>query len=274
MEKTVLGLLILAVGLSFTAAFASPLDFQNKEISASLADGKQIHIQFTDDLYPMIDNAYILGNSEFSLADTPIRIHQNGFLVTVPESGWFLTAAKTKTGNYSLQLNEWTGKQFLTTKFEAELQAVKPVAAPIDIPEQTGLPEKSFAWKAPSEPKIDMIILVEQDMRNFWMDNYDIDVKVFDKKLNPNPKFLDTFGAINNATVKVTLVREDMSTYDTISGQTSKIGLWNGDYIIPDNKKIGKYNVYVQVDYKESSAEQSLEMFIFGLGQTPATATE
>ena len=270
MQKTILVTLIVVLGLSFTAAAAHHSDYQGKELNAD-----NLHIKFSNDidfgLYnhnPIIEEGNIIG---ISLADVPVRSYGNDFVITMPSEGWYVFGTKTKGSDYLVQLNEWNGVKFLKTEFQTSLQAT-PVSTPtVNQPTEVGFAAMGYGNAAPIP---ELIILVEQDLRNYWKDNYDIDVKVFDKKLNPNPKFLDTWGAIKDAKVTVTLAPQDGSSKDVLSGQTSEIGLWNGDYLIPDNKKIGKYLVGVDAEYQGSHASQTLEMFIFGLGQTSSTSEQ
>ncbi|TBR24636.1 MAG: hypothetical protein EPO63_03495 [Candidatus Nitrosotenuis sp.] len=270
MEKTILGLLILMLGMSFTTVFALPSDFQNKELNANLADGRQIYVQFTDDLYPMIDNGYIVGTSEFSLADTPLRIYQNGFLITMPEEGWFMTGTKTKTGDYSVQLNEWTGKQFLKTVFDASLQDVT-LETPVIVP-QSHIVEKTFTWKAP-ESKTDLIVLVHQSFRNYWNDNYQIFVRVFDKSKNPNPQFDDHFGTVDGAQIYVTLSNPTLNTKYEISGISKNNGYWQGNQYFAENiSPPGKYLVDVTAQYGGTIKKTSEEMFLFGVSANRVSA--
>jgi len=255
-EKTILVALIAVVGLSFAAAYAHHSDYRGKELNA---DG--LYIKFSNDVdlgldshNPIIEEGYIVG---IPLTDVPVRSHGNSFVITMPSEGWYVVGTKTKGGYYSVRLNEWDGAKFLKTEFTATLQDTKSAV-------QQTPPAETNTVPSPTAPKTELIVLVEQGLRNYWKDNYNIDVRVFDKKLNPNPKFIDTLGALKDANVTVTLTPQDGGSKDVLSGQTSNIGIWNGNYLIPDNKKIGKYLVTVDVDYKGSKTSQTLEMFILG----------
>lgn len=260
MEKTITSLLIVILGLSFTAAFATPFEFQNKELNANLADGKQIHIQFTDDIYPIVDTGYIIGNTGFSLVDTPFRIYQNSFLITMPEQGWFIVGSRTQDNNYAVNLNEWNGAKFLKTEFKASLETIKVEQPSIVTPSE------------PTEPtatpmvKKDLIVLVKQSFRNYWNDNYQIFVKVFDKAKNPNPEFDDHSGTVDNAQIDVTLVNPTVNKKYTLSGVSKNNGYWQGSQYFAENvSPPGKYLVDVTAKYGESTKKASEEMFLFGV---------
>ena len=108
-----------------------------------------------------------------------------------------------------------------------------------------------------------MIVLVKQDIKTFWNDTYDIEIKVFDKAINPNPQFYQSLGAINQAEVKVTLKDVDGIELTQFSGQTNSKGFWDGDYFVLQNLVSGgTYIVEVNVTYLESTNFQSFETFI------------
>jgi len=110
---------------------------------------------------------------------------------------------------------------------------------------------------------LEMIVLVQQDIKTFWNDPYNIEIKVFDKSINPNPQFYQSLGAINQADIKVTLKDIDGLELTQLTGQTNSKGFWNGDYFVVQNLVLGgKYIVKVDVTYLESNNIQSFETFI------------
>jgi len=127
------------------------------------------------------------------------------------------------------------------------------------IPIQTDI---SSEIKTISIPK-EMIVLVQQDIRSFWNENYDIEIKVLDKSVNPNPQFYQSLGAINQAEVDVTLTDLDGIELAHLTGQTNSKGFWKGDYFISQNLVSGgKYSVEVSVTYLGSNNLQKSETII------------
>ena len=114
--------------------------------------------------------------------------------------------------------------------------------------------------------KPELVMLIKQDSRNYWNENYDIFVKVFDKKINPNPSFDQNIGTVNDAKVNVTLTHVDGSQTKKISGVTDKNGYWNGkQYFVENISKPGKYFVNAMVYHLGGNVSQNQEMFLFGV---------
>ncbi len=110
---------------------------------------------------------------------------------------------------------------------------------------------------------LEMIVLVQQDIKTFWNDVYDIEVKVFDKDVNPNPQFYQSLGAIDQAEIDVTLKNLDGEKLTKLTGQTNSKGFWDGDYFVFQNLVAGgTYIVEVDVTYLDSNNFQKFETFI------------
>ncbi len=111
--------------------------------------------------------------------------------------------------------------------------------------------------------KPNMIVLVQQDIKTFWNDTYDIEIKVFDKLINSRPQFYQSLGAINKAEIDVTLKDSTGKELTKLTGQTNSKGFWNGDFFVPQNLiRGGTYIVEVTVTYLDSINFQKLETFI------------
>ncbi len=105
--------------------------------------------------------------------------------------------------------------------------------------------------------------MVQQDIKTFWNDVYNIEIKVFDKAINPNPQFYQSLGAINQAEIDVTLKNLDGEKLTKLTGQTNSKGFWDGDYFVFQNLVAGgTYIVEVNVTYLNSNNFQSFETFI------------
>ncbi|MEJ2260083.1 MAG: hypothetical protein P8X83_00260 [Nitrosopumilaceae archaeon] len=110
---------------------------------------------------------------------------------------------------------------------------------------------------------LETIVLVQQDIRTFWNDVYDIEIKVFDKTINPNPKVYESRGAIEGADIKVNLKNIDGKEISQLTGKTNSKGFWEGDYFVLQNLVSGgTYTVEVNVSYLDSNNFQQLETII------------
>lgn len=125
-----------------------------------------------------------------------------------------------------------------------------------------------------SEPTKNLMLEVNQGLRNYWNENYKISVKVFDKSLNPKPKFDDFFGTLNNVQVNATISHSDGNPVYKLNGLTNDNGYWQGTQYFPENiSKPGKYNVFVVAKQGNSTTSKNLEMFLFGVVGNRITVT-
>lgn len=125
-----------------------------------------------------------------------------------------------------------------------------------------------------SEPTKNLTLEVNQNMRNYWNENYKISVKVFDTALNKKPKFDDFFGTLNNVLVNVTISHSDGKSNYRLNGLTKDNGYWQGTQYFPENiSKPGKYNVLVVAKQGDSMTSKNLEMFLFGVVANRITVT-
>jgi len=110
---------------------------------------------------------------------------------------------------------------------------------------------------------VELIVMLQQDIKTFWNENYDIEIKVFDKSINSNPQFYQSLGAINHAMISVTLKDLYGKELTQLTGQTNSKGFWKGDFFIAQNLvNGGKYFVEVNVTYLDSNNFQQFETFI------------
>ena len=227
-------------------------DLENKNIVAESRDGEIVlSLEFGESLISRFDRTIptlqsgllVIGDSILEFEDARTKIMGNSFVV---HSENILIYAKG-LGNENYLINSYLlGNN--------QLDPIRLLTVPSD--DDTPLLEDS------SIP-LEMIVLVQQDIRTFWNDPYDIEIKVFDKAINPNPQFFQSLGAINQAEIEVTLKDIDGIELTQFSGQTNSKGFWNGDYLVLQNLVLGgKYFVEVNVTYLESNNFQSFETFI------------
>ena len=117
----------------------------------------------------------------------------------------------------------------------------------------------------PVKSKTDLIMAVE--LSKYTYSNYPflISVKVFDVEKNPQAKFEDKFGVLENVLVNVTITNRFEKFVTSISGNTNSLGIFSGRYLV--NEGIvgqGKFNVNVLVDDGISSTSKSFTTFFRG----------
>jgi hypothetical protein len=106
----------------------------------------------------------------------------------------------------------------------------------------------------------EMVVLVRQDIRTFWNDVYDVEIKVFDKTINPKPQFHHSLGAIDEAEIFVVLKNELDEELTQFSGKSDSRGYWEGSYFVQQNLVPGgTYFVEVNVNYLDSINFQKFE---------------
>ena len=228
------------------------VDIENKNIIAESKDGEIVlSLEFGENQYSRFDKIIptlqsgllVIGDSLVEIQDARTKIMGNSFVV---HSENILIYAKG-LGNGDYLINSY----LLGSN---QLNAIRLVTAPTqDV--TTEIEDNSLP--------IEMIVLVQQDIRTFWNDTYDIEIKVFDKAINSNPRFYQSLGAIDQAEIDVTLKDMDGEKLTQFTGQTNSKGFWDGDYFVFQNLVSGgTYSVEVNVTYLESNNFQKFETFI------------
>lgn len=213
------------------------------EIILSLEFGENQISRFNKMMPTFQSGSLIVGDSIIEIVDARAKFMGNSFVV---HSDDILIYAKSM-GEQGFQINSYLlgGNQ---------LEAIKLTSVSMD--------EEEIIAENDSQ-KIETIVLVQQDIRTFWNDNYDIEIKVFDKAINPKPQFYQSFGAIENANIQVNLKDLEGNQLTQFTGQTNSRGFWEGDYFVLQNLVAGgTYLVEVNVDYLDSNNFQQLETLI------------
>jgi phosphatidate phosphatase APP1 len=92
-----------------------------------------------------------------------------------------------------------------------------------------------------------------------------ISVKVFDAEKNPQAKFEQGEGVLENVFVNVTITNQFDKYVTSFNGKTDSNGLFHGSYVVRENiDSPGKYNVNVTVDDGDMSISQSFTTFFRG----------
>jgi len=234
-----------------SSVFGVP-DIENKHIIAESKDGDIVlSLEFGENLISRFDRIIptlqsgllVVGDSIVEIENAKTKIMGNSFVV---HSENILIYAKG-IGDENYLINSY----FLGNN---QLDPIRLETVPTQ--------DTTSGIKDDSIP-LEMIVLVQQDIKTFWNDNYDIEIKVFDKAINPNPKFYQSLGAINQAMIDVTLKDLDGEKLTQLTGETNSKGFWNGDFFISQNLVPGgTYLVEVDVTYLDSNNFQQFETFI------------
>ena len=227
-------------------------DIENKDIVAESQDGEIVlSLEFGENQYSRFDKIIptlqsgllVVGDSIVEIIDARTKIMGNSFVV---HSENILIYAKG-IGNENYLINTY----FLGTN---QLEQIRLESVPIQ--------DEPIGIKDDTKP-IEMIVLVQQNFKTFWNENYNIAIKVFDKDINPKPQFYQSFGAINKAEIDVTLKDIDGEESTKLTGQTNSKGFWNESLFVNQNLVPGaKYIVEVDVTYLNSNNFQKLETFV------------
>jgi len=113
------------------------------------------------------------------------------------------------------------------------------------------------------ETKLNMAVKLSK----YTYSNYPftISVRVFDDEKNPQAKFEETFGALENVFVNVTITNRFDKFVTSINGHTDSSGLFSGKYLV--NEGIvgqGEFTVNVIVDDGATSTSKSFTTFFRG----------
>ena len=227
-------------------------DIENKDIIAESQDGEIVlSLEFGENLISRFDRIIptlqsgllVLGDSIVEIKDARTKIMGNSFVV---HSENILIYAKG-IGNEHYLINSY----FLGSN---QLDPIRLETVPT-LEDTTGIKEDT--------KPIEMIVLVRQNFKTFWKENYNIAIKVFDKDINQNPQFHQSFGAVNQAEIDVTLKELNGERSVKLTGQTNSKGFWNGSLFVNQNLiPGGKYIVEVDVTYLDSNNFQKFETFV------------
>ena len=242
-----MGLLILVPHSVYGLA-----DIENKNILAESEDGEIVlFLEFGENIISKLDRIIpslhsgllVIGDKIVEMERSRVKLMGDSFVV---HSENILIYAKGLGNN-----------QFIINSYllgSAHLDPIKLSTIPIES-------DVSSEIKTDSVPT-EMIVLVQQDTKTFWNENYDIEIKVFDKAKNPKPQFYQSLGTINQAEINVTLKNIDGVELTQLTGQTNSKGYWQGNYFFPQNLVSGgTYLVEVNVAFFESNNFQEFETF-------------
>jgi len=227
-------------------------DIENKDIIAESKDGEIVlSLKFGENQYSRFDRIIptlqsgllVLGDIIMEIQDARTKIMGNSFVV--------------HSENILIYANGIGNEHYLINSYLLGSNQLDPIRL-----ETIPTLEDANGIKEDTKP-IEMIVLVRQNFKTFWKENYNIAIKVFDKDINQNPQFHQSFGAVNQAEIVVTLKELNGERSVKLTGQTNSKGFWNGSLFV--NQNIipgGKYIVEVDVTYLDSNNFQKFETFV------------
>jgi len=125
--------------------------------------------------------------------------------------------------------------------------------------------EKIVKPGIPAEPQTKLIMSAKLPQYTYARYPFAISVKVFDAEKNPQAKFEQVDGVLENVFVNVTITNQFDKYVTSFSGKTDSNGLFRGSYLVRENIDfVGKYNVNVVVGDGDTSINQSFTTFFRG----------
>ncbi len=117
------------------------------------------------------------------------------------------------------------------------------------------------------EKKDDLAIVIQYTQRVYSKNLIQIDIKIFDKDQNKLNDFYKKDGSISNTNIQVTIIDEDKQELYSSNGITNERGLYEMEYLIPENSKRETLTVTINAENENSKSSKILQ--IFSLGRVP-----
>lgn len=195
-----------------------------------------------------------LYDDEIPLSDAEVKVSPSGehFRIFSVTDGIIIYGHYNEDlKNYKINIY-FTGQNGMvkhTVNTAAELQDDKVIEKQAEEPKAKYIP--------------DLIITTDHDFKTYWNDNFDIEVRSYDKRSNANPELNPFDGKINDANVTA-IISIDGDTVATLSGTTQN-GQWKGQhYFIENISSPGEYIVDVIVSNLGKTASYTSSMFVIG----------
>jgi len=127
--------------------------------------------------------------------------------------------------------------------------------------------EKDIEEESVVEKKDDIAILVQYTQRVYSKNLIQIDIKIFDEQQNKLNNFYQKDGSISATNIEVSIIDEQNQEFYSTSGITNERGLYEMEYLIPDNSKRETLTVTINAENENSKSSKILQ--IFSLGAEP-----
>jgi len=127
--------------------------------------------------------------------------------------------------------------------------------------------EKIIQEEVTIEKKDDLAIVIQYTQRVYSKNLIQIDIKIFDKDQNKLNDFYKKDGSISNTNIQVTIIDEDNQELYSSNGITNERGLYEMEYLIPENSKRETLTVTINAENENSKSSKILQ--VFSLGAVP-----
>ena len=123
---------------------------------------------------------------------------------------------------------------------------------------------KSIIVVETQDKKDDLTLAVQYTQRAHSKQLIFIDVKVFDKEQNNYGDYNQNYGYIPNTNVTIVITNEDNNEVFSSNGITNDKGLFETNYLIPDNSKRETLTVTINAENENSTSSKILQAFALG----------
>ncbi len=127
--------------------------------------------------------------------------------------------------------------------------------------------EKTIQTEINVEKKDDLAILVQYTQRVYSEKFIQIDIKIFNKEQNKLNDFYQNYDFIPNTNIEVMIINEDSQNVYSVNGITTNKGLYEMEYLIPENSKRETLTVTINAENENSKSSKILQ--VFSLGRAP-----
>ncbi len=133
--------------------------------------------------------------------------------------------------------------------------------------------EKVIVEESVVEKKDDLAVLVQYTQRVYSKNLILIDVKIFDQQQNKLNNFSQNDWTIYNKNIEILIIDEENQEFYSSNGTTNDKGLYEMQYLLPDNYKRQKLTVTINADNENSKSSKILQIFSLGNERTRGNST-
>ena len=114
----------------------------------------------------------------------------------------------------------------------------------------------------------DISLLLKYTQRAYSEKTVYVDVKIYEKDQNKLNDFNQNYGFISDVNINVKITNEDDQIVFSSNGTTNKNGLYETQYLIPENSK--RETLILTIDAENESSATSKILQVFSLGRIPS----
>ena len=128
--------------------------------------------------------------------------------------------------------------------------------------------EKIIQEEIVIEKNDDLAIVIQYAQRIYSEKFLQIDVKIFEKERNKLNNFYQKDNSISNTNIEIIVINEDGQNVYSSNGITNDRGLYEMEYLIPENSKREILIVTINAENENSKSSKILQ--VFSLGREPS----